>query len=76
MNSLRHVIDLRRITMKQLNPCSVSLRAVAALDSGIGVINLLSAVTPSLPSLVLWIEELFRIQVRHSAHFFAALTGS
>ncbi|MFN9629279.1 MAG: phosphatidylglycerol lysyltransferase domain-containing protein [Cyanobacteriota bacterium] len=47
----------------------------AALVAGMGAINLLSAVTPGLPSRVAWLQRLFPVEIRHSAHLFAALSG-
>lgn len=40
-----------------------------------GVINLLSAVTPGLPARVAWLKTLFPVAIRHSAHLFTALSG-
>jgi phosphatidylglycerol lysyltransferase len=40
-----------------------------------GIINLVSAVTPSLPSRVRWLEELFPFPVRAGAHVFTAVIG-
>ena len=54
---------------------SLSLRIMAALVASMGVINLLSAVTPSLPSRVAWLQNLFPVEIRHSAHLFTALSG-
>jgi len=54
---------------------SLSLRITAALVASMGVINLLSAVTPSLPSRVAWLKTLFPVEIRHSAHLFTALSG-
>lgn len=61
--------------MKRFNPRSLSLGMTAALVASMGVINLLSAVTPSLPARVAWLQDLFPIQIRHSAHLFTALSG-
>lgn len=48
---------------------------MAALVASMGVINLLSAVRPALPSRVAWLQDLFPIEIRHSAHLFTALSG-
>jgi phosphatidylglycerol lysyltransferase len=40
-----------------------------------GVVNLLSSVTPGLPERVAWLQDLFPIEIRHSAHLFTALSG-
>jgi phosphatidylglycerol lysyltransferase len=41
----------------------------------VGLINLWSAVTPSLPERVDWLTQLFPVEVRRGAHIFAALSG-
>lgn len=61
--------------MKQPDPRSWSLRGMAALVACMGVINLLSSVRPGLPARVAWLQELFPIEIRHSAHLFTALSG-
>ncbi|HEY9646715.1 MAG TPA: phosphatidylglycerol lysyltransferase domain-containing protein [Chroococcidiopsis sp.] len=45
------------------------------LTAAMGIVNLLSAVTPSLPDRIRWLEELFPFPVRAGAHVFAAVTG-
>lgn len=61
--------------MKQPDPRSFSLRAMAALVACMGVVNVLSSVTPGLPDRVAWLQDLFPIEIRHSAHLFTALSG-
>lgn len=61
--------------MKRSNPSSLSLWITAALVASMGVINLISAVTPSLPSRVAWLRDLYPVEIRHSAHLFTALSG-
>jgi phosphatidylglycerol lysyltransferase len=61
--------------MKRSNPSSLSLWITAALVASMGVINLISAVTPSLPSRVAWLHDLYPVEIRHSAHLFTALSG-
>jgi len=41
----------------------------------VGVVNLISAVTPSLRERVRWLKAVFPFDVRHEGHLFAALTG-
>ena len=49
---------------------------IAALLTGlVGIANLLSAVTPSLPERVEWIEQFIPFEVRAGAHLFAAISG-
>lgn len=48
----------------------------AALLTGlVGVVNLVSAVTPSLKERVKWLEVIFPFEARASGHLFAALSG-
>lgn len=53
----------------------IGLWTSVVLTALIGVVNLLSAVTPSLPNRVKWLEQFFPFEVRAGAHFFAAVTG-
>jgi phosphatidylglycerol lysyltransferase len=45
------------------------------LIASMGVINLFSAVTPSLPRRVEWLRDLFPVEIRRSGHLIAALSG-
>lgn len=47
----------------------------AGLMACMGIVNLLSAVTPSLPARVAWWQHLISFELRHAAHVFAALSG-
>jgi phosphatidylglycerol lysyltransferase len=47
----------------------------AFLTGIVGIVNLLSAVTPSLKNRIQWIDFLFPIAIRHYGHIFAALSG-
>lgn len=47
----------------------------ALLTALVGVVNLWSAVTPSLPERVNWLREFYPFEVRAGAHLFAALSG-
>lgn len=51
------------------------LWTVSLLTALVGVINLLSAVTPSLPGRREWLELFFPFAVRSSGRLFAALAG-
>ena len=51
------------------------LWTTALLTGAVGVANLLSAVTPSLPERVDWLEQIFPFEVRAGAHLFAVLSG-
>jgi phosphatidylglycerol lysyltransferase len=61
--------------MKRHSPSPLGPRLTAALVAGMGMINLISAVTPGLPDRVAWMEEIVPIEIRHSAHLFTALSG-
>ncbi|NUN66856.1 bifunctional lysylphosphatidylglycerol flippase/synthetase MprF (plasmid) [Pseudanabaena biceps] len=45
------------------------------LTAGMGIVNLVSAVTPSLHNRVRWLNDLFPFPVRAGAHVFAAVIG-
>jgi phosphatidylglycerol lysyltransferase len=53
----------------------IGIWIAALLAAIVGVVNLLSAVTPSLPDRVTWLEGIFPFEVRAGAHLFAALSG-
>lgn len=53
----------------------IGLWTASFLTGLVGVINLLSAVTPSLPDRRHWLEPFFPFPVRASGHFFAAVIG-
>ncbi|MGA7952346.1 MAG: phosphatidylglycerol lysyltransferase domain-containing protein [Gloeobacterales cyanobacterium] len=53
----------------------LGLWSTVFLIASMGVINLLSAVTPSLPDRVEWLRDLFPLEIRRSGHLFAALSG-
>ena len=56
-------------------PERIGLWTAALLTGCVGVVNLLSAVTPSLPGRTAWLEQIFPFYVRASGHIFAATTG-
>jgi phosphatidylglycerol lysyltransferase len=53
----------------------IRLWSAALLTGLVGLVNLISAVTPSLGSRVDWLKDLFPFEVRAGAHIFAAVTG-
>nr|WP_072013752.1 hypothetical protein [Myxosarcina sp. GI1] len=53
----------------------IGLWTAALLTGAVGIANLLSAVTPSLPERVDWLEQIFPFEVRTGAHLFAVLSG-
>jgi len=53
----------------------ISLWIATVLTGLVGVVNLLSAVTPSLPERTSWLKEFFPFPIRAGGHLFAALSG-
>ena len=53
----------------------IGLWTAALLTGAVGIVNLLSAVTPSLPERVEWLSQIFPFEVRARAHLFAAISG-
>ncbi|MBE9181685.1 bifunctional lysylphosphatidylglycerol flippase/synthetase MprF [Oculatella sp. LEGE 06141] len=51
------------------------LWSATLLTAGMGMVNLVSAVTPSLHDRVRWLEDFFPFPVRAGAHVFAAVIG-
>lgn len=51
------------------------LHIAALFTALVGIVNLISAVTPSLPNRVRWLAEYFPFLVRAGAHIFAAAIG-
>lgn len=49
---------------------------IIALSTGfVGVVNLISAITPSLPGRIAALKQIFPFEIRAGGHLFAALTG-
>jgi phosphatidylglycerol lysyltransferase len=53
----------------------LGLWTASLLTACMGLVNLFSAVTPSLPERLEWVREIFPFHVRASGHVFAALSG-
>jgi len=53
----------------------IALWTVALLTAVVGVVNLLSAVTPNLPERTALLREFFPFEIRVGGHIFAAITG-
>ncbi|MDZ8140545.1 MAG: phosphatidylglycerol lysyltransferase domain-containing protein [Nostoc sp. DedQUE04] len=53
----------------------IGLWSAAFLTGLVGVVNLLSAVTPNLYGRTHWLNEFLPFEIRASGHIFAALTG-
>ncbi|OKH21530.1 phosphatidylglycerol lysyltransferase domain-containing protein [Chroogloeocystis siderophila] len=61
--------------MRDRTRTRLGLWTAAILTGLVGVVNLISAVTPSLPERIRWLEQIFPFEVRAGGHIFAALTG-
>lgn len=53
----------------------IGIQISAILTALVGIVNVLSAVTPSLQERVEWLREIFGWEIRASGHIFAALSG-
>lgn len=53
----------------------IGLWIAALLTGAVGIVNLFSAVTPSLPERTEWLSQIFPFEVRAGAHLFAAISG-
>jgi phosphatidylglycerol lysyltransferase len=53
----------------------IGVWTISLLTGLVGLINLLSAVTPSLPERVTWLKQIFPFEVRAGGHIFAAVSG-
>ena len=54
---------------------AIGLWSVSLLTALMGLINLLSAATPSLPDRVAWLRDVLPLEVRVSGRLFAAVSG-
>ncbi len=70
MNAERRLPVLPRISLD-----TVSVRVVSLLTAAMGVVNLLSAVTPAMKSRLLLLEQYSPLQVSRGGHLTAALAG-
>ena len=53
----------------------LGLIIVTLLTALVGILNLLSAVTPGIPSRVAILQEIYPFEVRVGSHIFAAISG-
>ncbi|WP_013323478.1 phosphatidylglycerol lysyltransferase domain-containing protein [Gloeothece verrucosa] len=53
----------------------IGIWSAALLTGLVGVVNLLSAVTPNIQARTHWLKAIFPFEVRSYGHLFAALTG-
>lgn len=53
----------------------IGLWTASLLTAILGVVNVLSAVTPGLPDRVNWLRSFFPFEIRASGHLFAAISG-
>lgn len=61
--------------MTQSPRMRLGLWTAALLTGLVGIVNLISAVTPSLPTRLDWLRQVFPFEVRAGAHLFAAIAG-
>jgi phosphatidylglycerol lysyltransferase len=59
----------------KIDKTRVGLLSAAFLTGLVGVVNLLSAVTPNLHERNHWLKQFLPFEIRASGHLFAALTG-
>ena len=57
------------------NRTRIGLWTATLLTGLVGVVNLLSAVTPSVPQRTAWLKEFFPFHIRAGGHIFAAIAG-
>lgn len=53
----------------------IELWLVTLLTGAVGIVNLISGVTPGLPERIEWLEQIFPFEVRAGAHLFAVVSG-
>lgn len=53
----------------------IGLWSVALLTALMGIVNVLSAITPGLPMRIHWLKTIFPFEIRAQAHIFAAISG-
>ncbi|AUB35583.1 mprF, phosphatidylglycerol lysyltransferase [Nostoc flagelliforme CCNUN1] len=61
--------------MSNISRTQLGLWSAAILTTVVGVVNLLSSVTPNLYGRNHWLKEFLPFDIRASGHIFAALTG-
>ncbi|QLE56835.1 phosphatidylglycerol lysyltransferase domain-containing protein [Nostoc sp. TCL26-01] len=61
--------------MKYQSKTQINLWSAAILTGIVGVVNLLSAVTPNLYGRNHWLKDFLPFEIRATGHIFAALTG-
>ena len=59
----------------KISRTKIGLWLVAALTALVGILNLISAVTPGLPSRIAILREIYPFEVRAGSHIFAAVSG-
>ncbi len=61
--------------MTPIRRTRIGLWTAALLTATVGIVNLISAVTPSLPERIEVLREIFPFPIRASGHLFSALSG-
>ena len=71
----REKLVLSKAMRSQQQRTRIGLWAVSLLTALVGVVNLLSAVTPNLPARTALLKQFFPFGIRAGGHIFAALSG-
>ena len=71
----REKLVLSEAKRSQHQRTRIGLWAVSLLTALVGVVNLLSAVTPNLPARTALLKQFFPFGIRAGGHIFAALSG-
>jgi phosphatidylglycerol lysyltransferase len=61
--------------MKLTRQKRIGLWTAALLTATMGIVNVLSAITPSLPNRLSWLRTLLPFEIRAGGHVFAAISG-
>ena len=71
----REKLVLSKAMRSQQQRTRIGLWAASLLTALVGVVNLLSAVTPNLPARTALLKQFFPFGIRAGGHIFAALSG-
>lgn len=68
-------VSIEAVAIVLARQTRIRLWLTAFFTGLVGVVNLISAVTPSLGGRVAWLKPIFPFEVRAGAHLFAAVSG-
>jgi phosphatidylglycerol lysyltransferase len=68
---LRHQLSHRGLAIAT----RIGIWSAAVFTALVGCVNIWSAVTPSLPTRLAWLEQFLPLEIRTGGHLFAALSG-